>query len=151
MTKALALLIGLALAGAAQAQIKCWTDAKGKRACGDVPPPGVRLETPRGAPAPKAPAPKQSAPAADARKQVAPAPVPRSEAKNRARQVDPNSAAGKAAQAAAAKAYLNRPRDHGDAQDCSRAQEMLRKMGGGGRSQRTDAVKARAMAERNCS
>jgi len=150
MLKALMLLVGLALAGVAQAQIKCWTGANGKRACGDVPPPGVRLETPRGEPAPKAPAPKQSAPATAGVRKAAPAPVPQSQAKNRARQVDPNSAAGKAAQAAAAKAYLNRPPSRGDPMECKRAQDLLRAMGGGGRSQRTDAVKARAMAEENC-
>jgi len=144
MTKALLLLVGLALAGAAQAQVKCWTGANGKRACGDVPPPGARLETPRGTPAPKdpAPAPKAPAPAATVAKKGAPAPVPQSQATSRA----PDAKA----QAAAAKAYLNRPRDYGNAQDCKRAQEMLRASGGGGRSQRSDAVKARAMAERNC-
>jgi hypothetical protein len=137
MIKGLVLLIGLALAGAAQAQIKCWTGANGKRACGDTPPPGARLETPRGAPAPKVPA----AAAADTKK-GAPAPVPQSRAKSPA----PDART----QTAAAKAYLNRPRDYGNPEDCKQAQEMLRKMGGGGRSQRTDAVKARAMAEKNC-
>jgi hypothetical protein len=137
MTKGLVLLIGLALASAAQAQIKCWTGANGKRACGDVPPPGARLETPRGAPAPKAPAP----PPTDTKKRAAPAPTPQDPAKLRREAVS---------QAAAAKAYLERAPSRGNMEDCNRAQEMLRKMGGGGRSQRSDAVKARAMAEKNC-
>jgi len=48
MTKTLVLLIGLALAGVAQAQIKCWTGADGKRACGDTPPPGAVVRTIKG-------------------------------------------------------------------------------------------------------
>ncbi|MEW6690475.1 MAG: DUF4124 domain-containing protein, partial [Pseudomonadota bacterium] len=54
------LLFALAFAaGAAQAQIKCWNDAQGKRVCGDAPPPGARVTTikapsgPAGAPASK--------------------------------------------------------------------------------------------------
>src|SRR5205814_2087804 len=35
-------------AGAAQAQIKCWNDANGKRVCGDAPPPGAKTTTIRG-------------------------------------------------------------------------------------------------------
>jgi hypothetical protein len=148
MIKVLALLIGLALAGAAQAQIKCWTGANGKRACGDVPPPGARLETPRGAPAPKSsvpvPAPKASVPAAtDTTKKSTPAPALQVQG-NRSRQAQSQS------QAAKAKAYLERVPSRGNIEDCKQAQEMLRKMGGGGRSQRTDVVKARSMAERNC-
>ena len=142
MTKGLLLLIGLALAGAAQAQIKCWTGADGKRACGDVPPPGARLETPRGAPAPKAPAPKVPAPTAtEAKTKAAPAPAPQDPAKLK-REAE--------AQKAAAKAYLQRAPSSGNMEDCKRAQETLRAMKGGGRSQRTDAVNARALAEKNC-
>ena len=39
------------LAGAAQAQVYCWTTKDGKRACGDTPPPGVKptaVATPSG-------------------------------------------------------------------------------------------------------
>jgi hypothetical protein len=40
---AIASLAVLALfAGAAQAQVYCWTTKEGKRACGDTPPPGVK-------------------------------------------------------------------------------------------------------------
>lgn len=140
MIKGLALLIGLALAGAAQAQIKCWTGADGRRACGDTPPPGARLETPRGAPAPKVAAPAPAPAATDAKTQGAPVPVPQVQASGpRLEPLTP-----------AAKAYLARPPSRGNMEDCKQAQEMLRAMGGGGRSQRTDAVKARSMAERNC-
>ena len=141
MTKGLALLIGLALAGAAQAQIKCWTGANGKRACGDVPPPGARLETPKGAPAPKVSAPAPAPAATDAKKLGIPAAVPQDQG-NR------NPPTGSLTPAA--KAYLARPPSRGNMEDCKRAQETLRKMGGGGRSQRSDAVKARATAEKNC-
>jgi hypothetical protein len=140
MIKGLVLLIGLALAGAAQAQIKCWTGADGKRACGDSPPPGARLETPRGAAAPAAP--KAPAPAAaDAKKAGTPAPAPQNQA-SRTREPE--------GQTAAAKAYLARTPSKGNMQDCERAREMLRATGGGGRSQRSDAVKARSMAQNNC-
>ncbi len=139
MTKALLLLLGLALAGAAQAQIKCWTGADGKRACGDVPPPGARLETPKGAPAPKVSAPVPAA--TDAKKQGVPAAVPQDQGTRK-------PPAGTLT--AAEKAYLARPPSRGNMEDCKQAQEMLGKMGGGGRSQRSDAVKARAMAEKNC-
>ena len=130
MIKVLVLLIGLTLAGVAQAQIKCWTDAKGKRSCGDVPPPGVKVETPKGAPA-----------TADT-KQATPAPAPQDEA-NRRRPGE--------SQTAAAKAYLAKQgKNNVNMRECERAREMLRAMGGGGRSQRTDAAKARALANDNC-
>jgi Domain of unknown function (DUF4124) len=140
MNKALVLLIGLAFAGAAQAQIKCWTGADGKRACGDTPPPGARLETPRGAPAPKVAAPAPAPAAKDAKTQGAPVSAPQVQASGT--RLEPLTPA--------AKAYLARPRSSGNMEDCKQAQEKLRAMGGGGRSQRTDAVKARTMAERNC-
>jgi len=140
MIKRLVLLVGLALAGAAQAQIKCWTGADGKRACGVTPPPGARLETPRGAPAPKVSAPAPAPAAMDAKKQAAPVSAP---------QVQPSGVRVEPL-TPAAKAYLARPPSSGNMEDCKKAQETLRAMGGGGRSQRTDAVKARAMAERNC-
>jgi Domain of unknown function (DUF4124) len=141
MIKGLVLLIGLALAGAAQAQIKCWTGANGKRACGDTPPPGARLETPRGAPAPKVSAPAPAPAATDAKKQGVPAAVPQDQGTRK-------PPAGSLT--AAEKAYLARPPSRGNMEDCKKAQEMLRKTGGGGRSQRTDAVQARALAEKNC-
>ena len=45
----IALLLALAAAcGSAQAQIKCWNDANGKRVCGDTPPPGARTTAIKG-------------------------------------------------------------------------------------------------------
>ncbi len=60
MKKVLLFAVLAAAAGLAQAQIKCWTDANGKRACGDTPPPGARISTVRvdsgGTPPPPPPA-----------------------------------------------------------------------------------------------
>lgn len=117
MTKALVLIIGLAFSSLAQAQIKCWTGANGKRACGDVPPPGVTLEMPRGAPAPKAQEIRKSP--AESRETAGKTPVQKSA-------------------------------PIGNAQDCERAKEQLGAMHGGGRSKRTDAVRARALFANNC-
>ena len=44
------------LAGAAQAQVHCWTTKDGKRACGDTPPPGVKATAISTPSAPSAPA-----------------------------------------------------------------------------------------------
>ncbi|HTN28138.1 MAG TPA: hypothetical protein VL180_10165 [Burkholderiales bacterium] len=47
------------LAGAAQAQVFCWTTKEGKRECGDTPPPGVKpaaIATPSGGGGSAAPA-----------------------------------------------------------------------------------------------
>jgi hypothetical protein len=135
MTKVLVFLLGMTLAGLAQAQIKCWTGANGKRACGDLPPPGARLETPKGASAPKVPA------AAEA-KSGTPASAPPDQESRR-----PQAESRKAA----TKAELKKLQDSGDPRECDRAKELLRAMGGGGTSQRTDAVRARGLAQRNCS
>lgn len=135
MTKVVALLIGLALAGAAQAQIKCWTGANGKRVCGDVPPPGVRLETPRGAPAPQEP--PRAAPDA---KQGIPASRPQAQEIRK-----PQGESKKTTSMTTKKVPAT-----GNPQDCERARELLGAMGGGGRSKRTDAVKARALYQNNC-
>ncbi len=62
----LAAAIATAAAGAAQAQIKCWTE-NGKRVCGDSPPAGAKVTTIRGT----TPAPAGAAPAAPAAKDAA--------------------------------------------------------------------------------
>ncbi len=72
MTKIPALLVALALAGAAQAQQYKWVDKDGKVRYGDTPPPGVkmtRLKGPSGpATAPASPAAKAAAAKAAAAK-----------------------------------------------------------------------------------
>jgi hypothetical protein len=132
MTKVLAVLIGLSLAGVAQAQIKCWTGSDGKRACGDTPPPGARLETPRGAPA------REASAAGD---KGTPATPPKG-GNDGARQPEPQKAPGTI--------NLEKGQSAGNQQECERARELLRAMGGSGGSQRTDAVRARALAQENC-
>ena len=134
LIRILALLIGLSLAGLAQAQIKCWTGADGKRACGDLPPPGARLETPKGAPAPQI-----SAPAATDTKKGTAASAPQ----------DPNRGRQTGSQRTT-RTHQEQAAPIGNPQDCDRARESLQAMGGGGRSKRTDAVKARAMYANNC-
>ena len=134
MNKLLVLLVGIAIAGVAHAQVKCWTGTNGKRACGDLPPPGARLETPKGAPAPV-----QPAPAPVETKKAAPARAPQDVRKP---QTD--------VQGEAARTPREKVPNISRMQACDRAQQTLRDMGGGGRSRRTDAVKARAAAEQNC-
>ena len=48
MKNAFVLFVLAVVCGAAQAQIKCWNDANGKRVCGDTPPPGAQTTTIRG-------------------------------------------------------------------------------------------------------
>jgi Domain of unknown function (DUF4124) len=59
------LAAALAFAGAAQAQIKCWKDADGKRMCGDTPPPGATVKTIK---VPASPPPPPAAAGKDAKK-----------------------------------------------------------------------------------
>lgn len=126
MRKLLALLVAASLAGAAQAQIKCWTNAAGKRECGDTPPPGAKVSTVRGTePAGAAPA----AAAKDARK--GPLTPAEQEQEFRKRQLDAKKASEKQAreeQEAEAKR-----------ENCQRAQEALRVLESGQRIARTDA------------
>ena len=150
MSKILVLLIGLALAGVAQAQIKCWTTAEGKRACGDAPPAGAKVTTVRVSPAPA------DAAAKDAKK--GPLTPAEREQEYRKRQVE--------AQKAAAKADQKKQDDDAKRENCERSQEMLRALESGQRIQRTDAkgeryyledaqrdqeaAKARAQVQQNC-
>ena len=127
MIKTLVLLVGLAFTGMAQAQIKCWVEASGKRACGDSPPAGAKVLTSRGAPMPA----ETATPAAPKDTQKSPA-------------------AQAAPAASAARLRPQRVVSSVDPQKCGQAQEALSAMKAGGRSQRTDAVKARAMAQENC-
>jgi hypothetical protein len=158
MSKILVLLIGLALAGVAQAQIKCWTGADGKRACGDAPPAGAKVTTVRGTTSTPA-----SAPAAAASKDAkgatkGPLTPAEREQESRQRQAD--------AQKAAAKADQEKQERDAKKENCERSQEMLRALEGGQRIQRTDAKgeryyiddaqreqeadKARAQVKQNC-
>ncbi len=137
MTKFLVLLIGLAVAvaGVAQAQIKCWTTADGKRACGDAPPAGAKVTTVKIPPGPADAAP--SAASKDAKK--GPLTSAEKEQDYRKRQAEEQKAAAKADQ----------QKQEADAkkENCERSQEALRALEGGQRIQRTDAKGERYFLE----
>jgi phage-related minor tail protein len=123
------LLVALAFAaGAAQAQIKCWTDASGKRTCGDTPPPGAKVTTVK-TETPSAPPPAASKDAKDAPK--GPLTPAQQEQQLRKQQAD--------AQKAAAKAEQEQKDAQAKRENCDRAREMLRTMESGQRIARTDA------------
>jgi hypothetical protein len=127
MTKFLVLLIGLAVAGVAQAQIKCWTTADGKRACGDAPPAGAKVTTVKVSPGPA------DAAAGGAAKDAKKGPMTAAEKEQdyRKRQVE--------ARKAAAKAEQQKQDEDAKKENCERSQEALRALEGGQRIQRTDA------------
>jgi hypothetical protein len=126
------LLITIAIAfaaGAAQAQIKCWTDAAGKRTCGDTPPPGAKVTTVRTETSPAAP----PAPAAKDAKGAPKGPLTpaQQEQDYRKRQLD--------AQKAAAKAEEEQKNAQAKADNCTRARNALRTLETGERIVTTDA------------
>ena len=116
-------------AGAAQAQIKCWTDASGKRTCGDTPPPGAKVTTVRTESSPAAPA----APASKDAKGAPAGPLTpaQQEQEYRKRQAD--------AQKAAAKAEEEQKNEQAKRENCDRARAALRTLEGGQRVVTTDA------------
>jgi hypothetical protein len=116
-------------AGAAQAQVQCWTTKDGKRECGDVPPPGAKVREIRTPPAPApAPAAKDGA-AKDAKK--GPPTIADKEQDFRKRQIE------------AEKAREKEDKERADAaakrDNCARAQDSLRAMESGQRIARTNA------------
>lgn len=126
----LLLTIAIAFAaGAAQAQIKCWTDAAGKRTCGDTPPPGAKVTTVRTESSPAAP----PAPAAKDAKGAPKGPLTpaQQEQEYRKRQAD--------AQKAAAKADEEQKNAQAKRENCDRARESLRSLESGQRIARTDS------------
>lgn len=155
MTKLLVLLVGLALGGVAQAQIKCWTTADGKRACGDAPPPGAKVTTVKVPSGSAAPAP--GAESKDSKK--GPMTAAEKEQDYRKRQAE--------LQKAAAKAEEKQKEDDVKKENCRNAKENLSALEGGQRIQRTDAkgeryyvedaqreqetAKARAQVQQSCS
>ena len=161
MTKTLVLLIGLSHTGVAQAQIKCWTTADGKRACGDTPPPGAKVRTVKSAPASpdavpaSAAAPKDGAVKAAKKGPLTPA---EQEQDYRKRQAEAQKAAEKAASEQQAKEAKQ--------ENCARSKEALLALESGQRIQRTDSkgeryylddaqrdaetAKARQHVARNC-
>jgi hypothetical protein len=125
----LLLSVALALAAfGAQAQIKCWNDAGGKRVCGDVPPPGAKVTTLKG---PATPEPAPAAKGAKDDKKGPPLTPAEREQEARKRQAE--------AQKAAAKAEEARKDAESTRENCARANESVRTYESGGRIMRTDA------------
>lgn len=121
----LALTLAFA-AGAAQAQIKCWNDANGKRVCGDTPPPGVKGTAIRGTQSSPAPAPATAS--KDAKK--GPLTPAEQEQEYRKRQAESQKESAKA-DAAAKEKELKK-------QNCEQAQDSLRMLESGQRIARTN-------------
>jgi hypothetical protein len=132
MRKIIVLLAVILAAGAAQAQIKCWTEG-GRRVCGDAPPPGAKVTTVRGTGS-TAPAPADAAPESkDAAKKGAsqgPLTPAEREQEYRKRQAESQKAAEKSA--AEAKA-LEAKREN-----CERAKDAQRTLESGQRIARVD-------------
>jgi hypothetical protein len=132
MRKALLVLLAMFAAGAAQAQIQCWTGKDGRRVCGDTPPPGAKVREIRGtaatAPAAEAPSQKDAA-AKDARK--GPLTPAEQEQAFRKRQLDAEKAREDEAKAQAEAAQKK--------ENCERSREALRALESGTRIARTDA------------
>jgi hypothetical protein len=123
----------VACAAGAQAQIKCWTDANGKRVCGDAPPAGskvITLKNPSSAPA--APAPAAASKDAKGAKDAKKGPMTPAEAEQdyRKRQAD--------AQKAAAKADAEAKELAAKKENCGNARDMVASLESG-RVQRTNA------------
>jgi len=163
MTKILVLLIGLAAAGVTQAQVKCWTSADGKRACGDTPPPGAVVRNvgrAAASPPPAAPAAvaAKSGASTDARKKGPPTAAERGQ-ELRKRQAEEESAAAKAALEKKHAVAVRR-------KTCDRGREALRTLESGQQIERTDwkgdryilndaqraqeTAKARRLAQQSC-
>jgi hypothetical protein len=151
------LLLGLALAGGAHAQIKCWTTADGKRACGDAPPAGAKVKTVKAPAAAPADSAAPGAAAKDAKK--GPMTAAEREQDYRKRQADQKKSTEKADQ--------EKKDTDAKRENCERAREALAAIEGGQRIQRTDAKgeryflddaqreqeasKARQIAQQSCS
>lgn len=111
--KALTLLLVCAAPLAAQAQIKCWTGADGKRSCGDAPPAGAKVTTVKVPSSP--PPPAASKDGKDAKK--GPMTPAEQEQAYRKRQADAEKAAAKSAEERQ-EATLKR-------ENCERARESV--------------------------
>ena len=134
MRKLLVFVLLSALAGAAQAQIKCWNEGA-KRVCGDAPPPGAKVTTLRTPSGPTA-----SAPAAKDAKRGPLTPVEQ-EQEYRKRQAESKKGAEKLA--------VEQKAAEAKRENCDRAREALRTYESGGRIARTDAKGERFFLDEN--
>jgi hypothetical protein len=146
MRKILFILLATFAAGAAQAQIKCWTDVNGKRGCGDTPPPGAKVTVVRGTTAEPAPAAASKDAKKDAKKdgkdaKKGPMTAAEKEKDYRERQ--------KEAEKAAAKADQEKKDLAAKAEGCERSKEYLRTLESGQRIARTNPSGERYYLEEN--
>ena len=126
MRKTLLFLVFSVVTGAAQAQIKCWTGADGKRACGDAPPAGAKvttIKTPSSSAADPAPAAKDA--------KGPPLTAVEKEAEAKKKEADAKKAAEKTA--------LEEKNKVTKAENCERAKAALRPLESGQRVARTNA------------
>jgi len=141
MKKILLFAVLAAATGLAQAQIKCWTDANGKRSCGDTPPPGAKVSTVRGGTGSASPPP---APASkDGKKDAKKGPLTPAEQEQeyRKRQEEAKKAQAKADQERQDKAARN--------EACQRTREYLATLESGARIQRTNPSGERYYLDEN--
>ncbi len=122
-------------AGTAQAQIKCWTGADGKRVCGDTPPPGSKTVTIRNPSGPAAPA-SSAAASKDAKeakgaKKTGPLTPAEQEQEFRKRQAE--------AQKAAEKSEKEKQEADAKKENCARARESASTLEAGQRVARTNS------------
>lgn len=135
MRKALIFLVFACAAGAAQAQIKCWTNAAGKRECGDTPPPGAKVNVIRGASpsaAPPAPSAKDSTAKGGAAKDAKKGPLTAAEQEQEFRKRQAES------QKAREKEEQERKEAEVKRQNCEQARAALRTLESGQRIARAD-------------
>jgi len=125
MRKIILTLVLAFAAGAAQAQIKCWNDANGKRVCGDTPPPGAKTTSIRGTQgSAEAPAPAGK----DAKK--GPLTPAEQDQEYRKRKADAEKASAKAEAEQKDKSLKN--------ENCEQAKDSLRMLESGQRIARTN-------------
>ena len=130
MRKTVIFLVLAFAAAAAQAQIKCWTDANGKRTCGDTPPPGAKVTTLKN---PVSAAPAAAAKDAKDGKDAKKGPLTPAEQEQEYRK--------RRAEAEKASAQADKDREAAEAKkdNCARAREYVNTLESGQRIPRLDA------------
>ena len=130
MRLSLLVLITAFATAAAQAQIKCWNDASGKRVCGDTPPAGAKVTTVRGTSTPSATAPASKDAVKKDAKKGGPLTPAEQEQEYRKRKEEEQKTAAKAEQKQKQKAAK--------LQNCEQSRDSLRTLESGQRIARTD-------------
>ncbi len=161
MRRTLVFLLFALAAGTAQAQIKCWTEANGKRGCGDTAPPGAKVTMVRGAPSGSAPAADPAVKGAKDAKDAKKGPLTPAEKEKDYRERQDE------AQKVAAKAEKERQDKAAKDDGCARSREYLQTLESGQRIAKVNSsgeryyleeaqvaqekAKAREMIQKTCS